>query len=87
MPSSRSEVDADALRAAVPHPCPRCGQDRGIETRLLCPACWQEAPAKARQRFTKALRFFQSRHPAARALLTWARPAGAEAPAGPVAGS
>lgn len=59
---------------AILHPCPRCAQDRGAESRILCSACWSEAPASLRHRWINAISNHQRQHPAALALLAWARP-------------
>ena len=59
---------------AILHPCPRCGKDRGAESRILCSACWSEAPASLRHRWINAISNHQRQHPAALALLAWARP-------------
>lgn len=65
---------AAAPPAAPRYPCPRCGEDRGSDTRILCASCWKEAPQTARTGWLAALRTLQTEHPAARRLLSWARP-------------
>lgn len=65
---------AAAAPATPRYPCPRCGEDRGADTRILCAACWREAPQAARTGWLAALRVLQTEHPAALRLLTWARP-------------
>lgn len=44
-PSADATAQPSAEAAAAAHPCPRCGVDRGSETRILCSACWRDAPA------------------------------------------
>ena len=40
---------AAAPPAAPRYACPRCGKDRGADTRILCADCWKEAPQTARK--------------------------------------
>ena len=42
-PSADATAQPSAGAAAAAHPCPRCGVDRGSETRILCSACWRRS--------------------------------------------
>ena len=82
-PSADATAQPSADTAAAAHPCPRCDVDRGSETRILCSACWRDAPVALRKRWVGALLALQRRHPAVLSIHAWARPGAPRPERGP----
>ncbi len=80
-----AEAAPEPAPAAAPHPmpCPRCGQEKGRETDLVCAACWQLVPLKLRRSWGRELGRFRQRNWAGQAIWKWALPDGPPGPPDP----